>query len=143
MFQSIRIGDSELWLYNILMGIGLLAALFYTIRQIEKRRYFRHESALMLTIALSALGGLAGAHLIEQLLQHRPLTLDNLLYGGSTFLGGLLTGSLIAAAATGCLHPTGSGSSIRPAATPISTAEHNRSTLRSFSKPHWIFCCSG
>lgn len=100
MFQSIRIGDSELWLYNILMGIGLLAALLYTIRQIEKRRYFRHESALMLTIALSALGGLAGAHLIEQLLQHRPLTLDNLLYGGSTFLGGLLTGSLIFLAGT-------------------------------------------
>lgn len=104
MYQSIPIGDSELWFYNILTGIGLLAALLYLNRQIKLRRYYRHERALMLCIAAATLGGLVGGHLVEQLLQHHPITLQTMLYGGSTYLGGVLVGSLILIISVRCTH---------------------------------------
>lgn len=95
MYQSIHICGEELWLYNILLGLGILAALLYLVKEIETRRYFRHEAALMTVLTVSVLAGIAGAHVAEQIVQQRPLTWENLVYGGSTFLGGLLAGGTV------------------------------------------------
>lgn len=92
MYPTLPFCGSELWLYNVLLGLGIVAALLFVGREIEKRHYYRHETALMAVIAVSILTGIAGAHFIEQIVQHRPLTWENLVYGGATFLGGLFTG---------------------------------------------------
>ena len=52
MYQSIHICGEELWLYNILLGLGILAALLYLVKEIETRRYFRHEADLMTVLTV-------------------------------------------------------------------------------------------
>lgn len=95
MYPYLPFCGTEIPLYNVCIGVGLILALIYLNCQITKFGYYRYEAALIVTVVCALLLGFLGARLIEIWFQGKPLTVENLRFGGQTFLGGLLVGAAV------------------------------------------------
>ena len=97
MYPHLNLGHNiELPLYNLFVGIGIIFGLLYLDNLIRIRKInFITDKKIYISLIISIIVGFLGAKIFDLIYLDKSINLINLYSGGTTFMGGVITASII------------------------------------------------
>jgi len=97
MYPYLNLGhDILLPLYNLFIGIGIVFGLIYLDNQIKNLKIkFLTDRNLHISLIISVIIGFLGAKIFELIYHGKAISIINLYSGGTTFMGGIISGGIV------------------------------------------------